>query len=140
MRKEFETAVNSTCRELDVKSYGGTAIHVAAADPTKSAQLRELVMKSEDLNAAAPYYNRTPLMFAALYGNVENAIILIAAGADTMALDRNGYSAHDIASDLRHQELAYLIKTAGPIIKEIKTPAEMRCKKNDTKKIRKPKK
>ena len=53
---------------------------------------------------------RTALMWAALAGKIEAVVLLLARGADTLALDKKGNSAVEWALREGHQELSNVLR------------------------------
>ena len=53
---------------------------------------------------------RTALMWAALAGKIEAVDLLLARGADTLALDKKGNSAVEWALREDHQELSNVLR------------------------------
>ena len=56
---------------------------------------------------------RTALMWAALAGKIEAVVLLLARGADTLALDKKGNSAVEWAQREGHQELSNVLRVCA---------------------------
>ena len=84
--------------DITCKDYiGYNALHFAAEGGLDTI-VKMLVDQGLDVNTQGGQYGRTPLMQAAMMGNMNTFNILMSAGADITCKDVNGYDALYLAS------------------------------------------
>ena len=86
----------------------GSAVYLAAAG-RRDALLSRLLERGADSNLT-PDWGSTPLMVAALQGNLPAVSTLLAHGADPARRNPAGLSALDLARDAGHTEVARAIE------------------------------
>jgi ankyrin repeat protein len=94
----------------------GTPLHASAYfGHTKVAAL--LVLAGADVNARTKSflgtekgYRGTPLHYAALGGDLQMTRLLLSCGADPHLPDGNGQTAFDLAAEVGHARVAWLLK------------------------------
>jgi ankyrin repeat protein len=79
----------------------------------RAALLTLLLEHGADINVAAIDTGTTPLMFAAAYGDREVISLLLGAGADPLARDRQGRTAYDFAQMRGRDKAAELLLAAN---------------------------
>ncbi|HEY4029413.1 MAG TPA: ankyrin repeat domain-containing protein [Caulobacteraceae bacterium] len=85
-----------------------------AAEFAYLGRLQVLLKEDPSLIGTRDYlYRRTPLHFAAEHGHRPAAELLLAAGADVAARDKNGDTPLDRAEAMGHQDLAELLRRHG---------------------------
>jgi hypothetical protein len=96
MKEYLDSSPEATLFLQGVDSTGNTALHLAATEGCP--EVVSLLLRYEiDVNATNSE-GRTPLMEAALWGRLDNVLLLVQSGADTEARDGRGYSAVNFAT------------------------------------------
>jgi ankyrin repeat protein len=95
------------------KAAQAISIH-RAAEFGYLGRLQVLLKEDPALISSRDYlYKRTPLHFAADHGHRQAAELLLAAGADAAARDKNGETPLDRAEAMGHPELVALLRGRG---------------------------
>lgn len=108
-----------------LKSFGGRMLAAALTDRAvkpdgaRAQILKLLIERKIDVNLTVDYNQRTPLMLAAMKGDVESVRILLLAGADAKRRDEQGKTALVLAREAKspapgHEEV---IKQLEPVTK-----------------------
>ena len=71
-----------------------------------------LIDRGADVNQHDGLEKETPLHYAAKYGNVELAKLLLKAKADPKAKEFHGKTPLDLAKESRHQDIVKLLESA----------------------------
>lgn len=97
-----------------VDSWGRAPIH-AAAITQNSKCLPLLINAGANVNAQCgpEAESKTALHIAAEYGHVQNADVLLAAGASHIERDSNGFTAFDLAEKSGHSSIVEMLKRAA---------------------------
>ena len=91
---------SSTSIKVDARDQSGvTPLMFASRYPRNADKIEFLIEKGANVNAATFQSRYTPLMYAAVGGELENVKVLIANGANVNATDSNGYSALMLAGE-----------------------------------------
>uniref|UniRef100_A0A158Q6W0 ANK_REP_REGION domain-containing protein n=1 Tax=Elaeophora elaphi TaxID=1147741 RepID=A0A158Q6W0_9BILA len=112
---------NQACQSISFSPVGAQAVHyVAAAEDIClercEAMLHVLLKYGAKVNAR-DIDGRTPILWAATYGNLEIAIILSQTGGDIYAVDRDQLGTIHCAASHGHAHIIeYLISTLDPSI------------------------
>jgi uncharacterized protein len=97
-------------KEADVNKTGWTPLHYAASGARRPILLI-LLEHSAYIDAESPN-GSTPLMMAAMYGDVECVKLLLESGADPTLQNQQGLSASDFARRVSQMESLAVIDTA----------------------------
>lgn len=93
-------------RDADVNKPGWTPLHYAASSgaPEAADMVRLLLDHAAYIDAASPN-GTTPLMMAALYGQIDVARLLLQEGADPSIRNQQGLTAIDLARQAQRDGL-----------------------------------
>ena len=83
-----------------------------AAGQNNINRMNQTLYYGADVNARS-YYNRTPLIVAAIHDKAEAARFLLAHGAEPNLKDEKGLTALDLATSEHHPEVAQVLLAAG---------------------------
>jgi ankyrin repeat protein len=97
-------------KDADVNKTGWTPLHYAASG-AKTDVIEILLEHSAYIDAESPN-GSTPLMMAAMYGNVDCVRMLLEAGADPALKNQLGLSAADFAKRVNRDDSLALIDAA----------------------------
>ena len=74
--------------------------------------MKLLIDRGADVNRHDGLEKETPLHYAAKYGNVELAKLLLEAKADPRAKEFHGKTPLDLAKENKHQDIVKLLESA----------------------------
>lgn len=109
-------------RLIDIGASVGTncfnhaALHAAAVNKNGHKIIPHLLQAGAAVDARMGGLNKTPLMLAAWNGHLDNAQLLLRAGADANAMDSVGRPVLAYAAISKSDEMVYLLIEAGAFV------------------------
>lgn len=96
--------------------YGFAALHAAAVNKNGHKIIPHLLQAGAAVDVRTEGVKKTPLMLAAWNGHLDNAQLLIRAGADANAMDSNGKPVLAYAANSKSDEMVYILIEAGAFV------------------------
>jgi uncharacterized protein len=119
MKGHVELVNQLIAKDADVNKTGWTPLHYAASG-AKAPIILILLEHSAYVDAESPN-GSTPLMMAAMYGNVECVKLLLEAGADPTLKNQQGLNAAEFARRASRSDSLMLIEAAASLWGKAKT-------------------
>ena len=110
MRGDLKVATALIAKDADVNKTGWTPLHYAASSSQgeQLAVAKLLLENAAYIDASSPN-GSTPLMMAAMYGNVDTLKLLLDEGADPTLKNQLGLTAVDFAQRADRKDMVELI-------------------------------